>query len=270
MSTAVRTSAAGPAPAAVAPAIAVGCLGTLRLSADGTELPWRPVRRGRAVFQYLLAHRVRPVARDELADVFWPGSSASAARNCLNTALSILRGSLREVLGDLSVVVHRDGAYALDPALDLTVDAEEFEARVAEGARLRRAGDAEAAARALRAAAGLYRGDLFADDPYEDWMASRRRYLRETHLTVLGDLADCEAALGDPSAAIALFRQALLIEPEREDVHRRLMTTYVRVGQRAQALRQFGLCSEALRRLLRAEPSPETVALHARIRQGAG
>ena len=86
----------------------------------------------------------------------------------------------------------------------------------------------------------------------------------------LGDLADCEAALGDPSAAIALFRQALLIEPEREDVHRRLMTTYVRVGQRAQALRQFGLCSEALRRLLRAEPSPETVALHARIRQGAG
>jgi DNA-binding SARP family transcriptional activator len=101
-------------------------------------------------------------------------------------------------------------------------------------------------------------------------MASRRRYLRETHLIVLSDLADCEAALGDPSAAIALFRQALLIEPEREDVHRRLMVAYARVGQRAQALRQFDLCAEALRRRLRAEPSPETVALHERIRQGAG
>jgi hypothetical protein len=133
MSTAVRTPAPGPAPAAAAPAIAVGCLGTLRLSADGAELPWRPVRRGRAVFQYLLAHRERPVARDELADVFWPGSGASAARNCLNTALSILRGSLREVLGELPVVVHRDGAYALDAALDLTVDAEAFEALAPRG-----------------------------------------------------------------------------------------------------------------------------------------
>jgi DNA-binding SARP family transcriptional activator len=85
---------------------------------------------------------------------------------------------------------------------------------------------------------------------------------------VLGDLADCESALGDPSAAIGLFRQALLAEPEREDVHRRLMAAYARVGQRAQALRQFDLCADALRRCLRAEPSPETVALCARIRRG--
>jgi DNA-binding SARP family transcriptional activator len=256
----------GAAPAS--PALAVGCLGRLRICADGAELPWRPVRRGRAVFQYLLAHRRRSVARDELAEVFWPGSSAAAARNCLNTSLSILRSGLREVLADLPVVVYRDGAYRFDPALDLTVDAEEFESLAAEGARRRRVGDVEGAARAFRGAAALYRGDLFEDDPYEEWMTVQRRYLRETYLTVLGDLADCESALGDPSAAIGLFRQALLAEPEREDVHRRLMAAYARVGQRAQALRQFDLCADALRRCLRAEPSPETVALCARIRRG--
>jgi DNA-binding SARP family transcriptional activator len=264
----VSTAAAPVAQAA--PAIAIGCLGRLRLSADGAELPWRPVRRGRAIFQYLLAHRRRPVARDELADVFWPGSSAAAARNCLNTSLSILRSGLRDVLGDLPVVVHREGAYSLDADLDLTVDAEEFEELAARGAGLRRAGDLEGAARAYREAAALYAGDLFEDDPYEDWASSQRRYLRETRLVLLGDLADCESALGDPSAAIALCRQALLIEPEREDVHRRLMASYARVGQRALALRQFEACAEALRRRLRAEPSPETVALHERIRRGAG
>ncbi len=270
MSTAVHPALAGDAGHAAGPALALGCLGRLRLSADGAELPWRPVRRGRALFQYLVAHRRRSVARDELADVFWPGSSPSAARNCINTSLSILRSGLRDVLGDLPVVVHREGAYTLEPGLDLTVDAEEFEAAAAQGDRRRHAGDVEGAAREYRRAAGLYRGDLFEDDPYEDWMAVRRRYLRETHLTALGDLADCEAALGDPSAAIALCRQALLLDPEREDVHRRLMAAYLRVGQRAQALRQFELCADALRRRLRAAPSAETQALHERIRRAGG
>lgn len=263
MSTAVQSAQA-------APALAIGCLGRLRLSADGVELPWRPVRRGRAIFQYMVAHRRRAVARDELAEVFWPGSSAPAARNCLNTSLSILRSGLRDVLGDLPVVVHRDGAYRIDGTLDVTVDAEDFEELAAEGARLRRERDLEGAARAYRKAAALYAGDLFEDDPYEDWMTVQRRYLRETHLTILGELADCEAALADPSAAIAVCRQALLVEPEREDVHRRLMAAYARVGQRALALRQFEVCADALRRRLRTEPSPETLALHERIRRGAG
>jgi DNA-binding SARP family transcriptional activator len=269
VSTAVRLPGASAGLDAPGPALALGCLGRLRLSADGVELPWRPVRRGRAVFQYLLAHRRRPVARDELAEVFWPGSSPAAARNCLNTSLSILRAGLREVLGDLPVVVHREGAYSLDWGLDLAVDVEEFEALATVGVRLRRAGDHEGAARAVRRAVGLYSGDLFEDDRYEEWMAARRRYLRETYLTLLGELAECESALGDPSAAIAVCRQALLAEPEREDVHRRLMSAYAEVGQRALALRQFALCADALRRRLHAAPSADTVALHERIRRTA-
>jgi DNA-binding SARP family transcriptional activator len=270
VSTAVHPRDGNAAREASAPALRVGCLGRLRLSADGAELPWRPVRRGRAIFQYLVAHRHRPVARDELADVFWPGSSPGAARNCLNTSLSILRSGLRDVLGDLPVVVHREGAYSLDPSLDLTVDAEDFESLAADGARLRRAGDLDGAARGYRDATALYAGDLFEDDRYEDWMSVRRRYLRETYMTLLGELADCESALGDPSAAIAVCRHALLVEPEREDVHRRLMAAYARVGQRAQALRQFDLCADALRRRLGAQPSPETTAFLERIRRGGG
>ena len=99
MSTALHPAAPASGVAAASPALAVGCLGRLRLSADGAELPWRPVRRGRAVFQYLLAHRRRSVARDELAEVFWPGSSAAAARNCLNTSLSVLRSGFRATYG---------------------------------------------------------------------------------------------------------------------------------------------------------------------------
>ena len=183
VSTAVRTSAAPPGAGRDAP----GDRGRLprhpapqrrrrrAALAAGAARPGRvpvPARAPRA------ARRPRRAGRRLLARLQPP-----AARNCLNTALSILRGGLRDVLGDLPVVVHRDGAYALEPGLDLTVDAEEFESGADEGTRRRRAGDAEAAARAYRGAAALYAGDLFEDDPYEDWMASRRRYLRETYLT---------------------------------------------------------------------------------------
>ena len=92
-------------------------------------------------------------------------------------------------------------------------------------------------------------------------MTVQRRYLRETHLTILGELADCETALGDPSAAIAVCRQALLAEPEREDVHRRLMEAYARVGQRAQALRQFALCADVAAAAAARRAEPRDLAL---------
>jgi DNA-binding SARP family transcriptional activator len=268
VSTAVHPAAPAAGAATASPALAVGCLGRLRISADGVQLHWRPVRRGRAVFQYLLAHRRRSVARDELAEVFRPGSSAGAARNCLNTSLSILRSSLRDVLGDLPVVVYRDGAYCIDPALDLTVDAEELESLVAEGARRRRAGDVEGAARALREAVALYRGDLFEDDPYEEWLQQRRRELREAHLGLLEQLGRSYLVRGDHTACAKACRAVLDVEPEREAVHRVLMRSYALQGRRHLALRQLERCRSALWTGVGAAPDQETLALVDRIRRG--
>ena len=61
------------------------------------------------------------------------------------------------------------------------------------------------------------------------------------------------------------LRAVLAIEPEREDVHRRLMELHAAEGRGYLALLQFEACRDALRRSLGVEPEPETHAARERI-----
>ena len=168
-----RPSAAASRACAEGPALQVRCLGPTRLTAGGAVIA--PPRRSRLVLQYLIAHRRRPVPRDVLLEVFWPGLVAGAARNSLNVAITLLRRAFRPVYGDCPIVVFRDEAYALDPGLEVWVDREEFDALAREGDLLRRSGDLAEAVTAYRRADALYGGPLFDDEPYEEWIVTARR-----------------------------------------------------------------------------------------------
>lgn len=255
-----------PEPEAGPPRLEVRCLGPTRMVADGCGID--PPRRSRLVLQYLLAHRARPVPRDVLIERFWPGSSPACGRNSLNVAVTLLRRSLRLVYGDHPLIVFRDEAYRIAPSVDVWVDREEHERRAAEGARLRRAGDLDGAVRQYRAARALYRGSLFEDEPYEDWIAPLRREAEAVHVDALTDLGACLAALGDLEGSDDAYRAVLALEPHNEEVHRLLIERYAAEGRRSLALRQYEACRDALRRLLDAEPGPELAALRQRIAAG--
>lgn len=246
-----------------APRLEVTAFGPTVIRAGGRVID--PPRRSRLVLQYLVAHRGRPVAREVLLETFWPGSSPAAARNSLNVAVTLLRRALRPAYGDHPVVVFRDESYRLDPDLDVWVDREEFDRLVRRGAERRRAGDHAEAVRVLGAARALYRGPLFEDEPYEEWIVTMRRALAADHLAMLTDLGESLAALGARQESAEALRAVLAIEPEREDVHRRLMELHAAEGRGYLALRQFEACRDALRRSLGVEPGPETHAARERI-----
>lgn len=220
---------------AAGPALEVRCLGPTRLTAGGAAIA--PPRRSRLVLQYLVAHRRRPVPRDVLLEAFWPGSSPRAARNSLNVAVTLLRRAFRPVYGDCPVVVFREEAYALDPGLEVWVDREEFERLAREGDVLRRAGEPAEAAALYRGADALYRGPLFEEEPYEEWIVAARRETEGEHLDVLGHLGDCLAAVGDDEASAAAYRRILAAEPHRDDVRRLLADRYAALGRPGLTLR---------------------------------
>lgn len=246
-----------------APRLEVRAFGPTAIRAGDRAID--PPRRSRLVLQYLVAHRSRPVAREVLLEAFWPGSPPAAARNSLNVAVTLLRRALRPAYGDRPVVVFRDESYRLDPAIEVWVDREEFDRLVRRGAECRRAGDHAGAVRALGAARALYRGPLFEDEPYEDWIVTMRRALAADHLAMLTDLGESLAAIGARRESAEVLRSVLVIEPEREDVHRRLMELHASEGRGYLALRQFEACRAALRRSLGVEPGPETHAARERI-----
>jgi DNA-binding SARP family transcriptional activator len=250
-----------PAPARMA----VHCLGPLQVYRGEERLGRWCSRRSKSLFKYLVAHRGRPVSKDVLMDAFWPEAAPEAARNSLHVAIHGLRRSLRARDEQASPVLFRDNAYMLDPDLDVWVDVEEFERLVAAGRRAGAAGDVDAAIRDYQAAQALYQGDLFDDDPYEDWMLPRRRWLRDAHLGLLQELSAYQLARGDYASCATLARQVIAAEPYREDAHRDLIRCYARQEQWYLALRQYRDCAQALRIAFNGSPAPQTTELHERV-----
>ena len=66
-------------------------------------------------------------------------------------------------------------------------------------------------------------------------------------------------------AAIETAQRLLQLDPGREETHRMLMRLYIAAGQRAQALRQYQQCCDALQRELQAKPDIATEHLYRQI-----
>jgi DNA-binding SARP family transcriptional activator len=223
--------------------------------------------RGRAVFEYLVVHRHTRVRRERLMTVFWPDAPPEAARNSLNVAIHGLRQSLRTAAGERPVVVHRDGSYLIDPALELWVDIEVFEDLV-KSARQHLASDEPGAAQAdFHTAIGLYQGDFLADSPYEQWAEVTREHLRLAYLDCLDQLGRLRFDAGDFTGCADACRKLLACDDCREDTLRRLMRCQSRLGQPQLALRQYHSFVATLRAELSLPPAPATTALAASIRR---
>jgi DNA-binding SARP family transcriptional activator len=260
--TAMTAAASRPA----APALAVHLLGRFRVSLDGVTVDQWPSGRGRSLFKYLLVHRDLWPQREALMEAFWPDASPAAARNSLNVAVHGLRRALRAA-ADVPVVVLRDGAYRLAEDLTLWVDVDEFERHADAGRRLEAAGGHAGAVAEYQLAASLYRGDLLADDPYEDWPVLARERLRLAHLDVLDRLSRLHFDQGRYGASASLCLDLLARDACREDAHRRLIRCYSRQGHAHLALRQYRACAATLRAELGVDPAPSTVQLHEAIRR---
>jgi DNA-binding SARP family transcriptional activator len=74
----------------------------------------------------------------------------------------------------------------------------------------------------------------------------------------------CEEA--DQPEAADWYEQALRVEPRAEDVYRRLMNVYSRLGRSADAVETYRRCRAAVADHLGAKPSPETEALLQAVR----
>jgi DNA-binding SARP family transcriptional activator len=108
-------------------------------------------------------------------------------------------------------------------------------------------------------------GVLLPEWPFAPWTEPLRTELEETHRAVLVGIAQELAAAGRASEAASRYRLLIAGEPEREGWHRDLIRVLAESGERALALRQYGICRRLLRDRLGVEPSDETRRLHAQI-----
>jgi DNA-binding SARP family transcriptional activator len=250
-----------PAPEAYGADIAALVLGPFELTVAGSRvLRWTSMK-ARAIFQYLLIHRDRPVTRDVLMSLQWPNHSYNSARNNLNVALCNLRNTLDVTGLGTAAILHKEGCYLLNPGLRCWVDRNEFLSRVQEARRARQADNPRQAITASRSAIGLYRGPLFEDNSGGEWYLPERRQLMELYLQALEYLGEAHYDRGQFVEAIEFGQLTISADPCCEPGHRLLMRCYARQNQQQLVSRQYRLCAGALHDELDVSPAAETTAL---------
>ena len=236
-------------------------LGPLELSVAGRPVVRWSSLKARAVFQYLLMHRGRPVRRDVLMDLQWPNHTYTSARNNLNVALYSLRNTLDGPWQGIQPILYQDGCYVLNSELKWWIDRDEFLSELSKAHLVRSSDHPRRSISYYQKAVELYRGSLFEDDPSSDWYLAEQRHLNELYLQALESLGEIYLDVGEPASTEQFAQLALARDPCCESVHRLLMRCYAAEHKQQLVSRQYSICVKALRAELGVSPGAETLRL---------
>lgn len=248
------------------PELRIRCFGALEIHCGDRPIPTSKFERRLAVklLEMLVLAGGAPLHRDVLVESLWPDSAGQGGANRLHGVVHALRVAIEPDARHWRFVRNVGPMYQLDVS-DVWVDLFEFRERLARAAR--HPPGVKSVITDLEAAVALYRGGLFADDPYADWCVDERVALEAQFLCAVTDLAKLLGEARELDRAIDVLRAGLRDDPLREDLHVMLIRNLLEAGRRGEASAQYQECIRVLRRSLGAEPLPETLALEPLIRR---
>lgn len=236
------------------PGIELRALGTASVRVSGREVGGlTPLTRELLFF---LADQGR-VERDLILETFWPHLSTGRQVSNLHMALYVIR----RVLSKESVIC--EGAtYFLNPEMSITYDVPRFEraAAVAEGVP---PGDPRRLF-ALTEAISAY-GGTFLPEFSSDWVLERRRALERRYLDLLAAHAQEALARDRSEEAVRTLRQALAIDPYRDDLNRQFLEALGRLGRRNEIVAHYQRYVRLLLEDLGLDPAEEVRRLYDRL-----
>lgn len=225
------------------PRFRLALLKGFELTNDGTEVPLS--NGSQRLLAYLALHD-RSMPRLHIAGILWTDVPEDRAAGNLRSALWRLKqpgfdlvGSARDCLSLSSAVIvdvretERLARRVMDPAVDvcaLSLDELPFSGELLPGW-------------------------------YEDWIILERERQRQICLHALESLCERWAAAGHYAKSVMAGLAAVAGEPLRESAHRALIQAFLAEGNPGEALRQFSLYRDILRRELQLDPSPRVTAL---------
>jgi DNA-binding SARP family transcriptional activator len=234
--------------------VMVGVLGPVRAWRAGRQLTAGPAQR-QLVLAVLALRAGTAVPREELVDALWEQAPASAV-NTVHKHVCALRAVLEPARpsrgGQLLATVAGGYELRLDGG---AVDALAFARDTARARRAVAAGDLPAAAAALSAALGLWRGSALAglDGPRVPALAHG---LHEARLAAAEDHARVLLALGRPGEAAAVLAGPADGHRLRESLCQLLMLARYQAGDLPGALAAYHGTRQALATELGIGPGP--------------
>ncbi|UCF30746.1 MAG: hypothetical protein JSV26_11990 [bacterium] len=207
------------------------------------------------------------VKEEQVVDALWPDLEGDAGHRAFTTTLHRLRSHL----GRREVIKLRGGLLSLDPEL-CWVDRWALESWLDRidtfiGSRVPGTVD-EGQLEIFQLGLDLYKGPFLISDVHQPWATSSRERLRSRYLRILISVGQFWERMENWESASNLYLKALEVDDLAEDVYRRLMSCYQRMGRQAEAVAVCHRCMNALSRSLEMDISPETRRLCDEIREG--
>jgi TolB-like protein/DNA-binding SARP family transcriptional activator len=257
----------GPAEEYVAPAYAGGWIpralprvylvGTMRaVGPGGADLLPRG-RKTRGLLACLCLAQGDRVSRSRLVGLLWDRSADAQARM-----------SLRQSLSELNSIVNRHVPGLVEIGRD-SVRIDVRKCWVDALAILEASADATAdTSNLVQPYSERLLEDLDGITPsFDHWLAAERSRFEDLVRKIFeGELDRLTEQNAKPEVRAAAARRLINFEPTHEGAVRSLMKAFAQMGDRAQAIREFERCRQALLTVLDLPPSKETTAVYEALR----
>lgn len=248
--------------------VAICLLGSFQVLKFGVPVSVRPGGKTEALLSRLALQDHYRASREWLLEVLWPESDSTRASHALNSLTHAIRKLLDDALEGAAPVVCAGGGYQLNTEAGVAVDITEFDTLAHRAEHGFLTGGANGALPCSLTALALYRGDLCMVDGVQGLVERER--LRALHLSLLGQVADQYFQHSDYRTALRYALRLLSYDPCREDAHRLVMRCHVRLGERAQAFRQYQVCQRMLDAEFGVGPEQLTQSLFDQVRTSPG
>ena len=209
-------------------------LGPLEVWLDGKRVELTGGRQ-RALLAILALRANEVLSSDKLVEELWGESPPPTAHKALQNAVSELRTAVGS--GGAELILTQSPGYVLRLDRD-ALDARRFERLVAEGRRELEE-NPRRAAKLLRDALALWRGEALAEFTYDGFAQREILRLEELRLAALEDRIHADLALGRHTELVAELEPLVAAHPLRERLRGQLMVALYRSGRQADALDVF-------------------------------
>ncbi len=211
------------------------------------------------LLQYLIIHHNRAIAQSELIDILSGDEEGANPASALKTQIHRLREILSELQCGDNVIVCTNGAYSINPEIELVIDAEEFENSFKSASSTE---DTDERMRLILSAINLYTGDFLSKSAYESWVVPLTTYYRSVYSKAVRMALEMLNKAGKLHDIISICSKASAIIPYDEFIHYNHIKALAELGEVDIAHQQYEAVTALMMNKFGIAPSKELVELH--------
>jgi DNA-binding SARP family transcriptional activator/TolB-like protein len=215
-------------------------------------------KKARAILGYLALTAGERVSRARLASMLWDRTPDAQARSSFRQALHEVCRAMGSLADEL-ISADRE-TVKLNPALCWIDAAAILAPETTSGGASRSELYALCTGELLEGLDGI-------SPSFDQWLlAERTRFIQQLNELLEVEIDHVSRSKSDLKQQISSLRRLITLDPTHEGASRALMRALAKLGERAQALREYERCRMALTKAFEVEPSRETRALADAIR----